>query len=1373
MGKDADLLEAARSGNFQVVEKILSSKAKRSGPLASLRRGPGANVQDTTGYTALHHAALNGHKDVVSLLLAHEASCNVQDGKGSTPLHLAAWAGHTEVVKALLHQGPSLANVNHQNKGGETALHCAAQYGHTEAAQMLLAQGGDPTVPNLQAETALDLAAQYGRLHTVEVLVRAQPDLLRPYTVAAATAAVFPHTPLHRASRNGHREVVKLLLTHGHHVNVRTGQGAPLHEAALCGKVEVVRVLLEAGADPEVRDDCGHTVLDTIALINTPITQEITTLIKCHNQLISLDEDDEGAGEPPSWPPPIWPPPSLPPIPTPSELGSPYENVLIPTILHPEQHTDGESLSRLSENRASSRASDRESRASDRESRASDRESRTSDRESRASDRESRISDRDGRTSVASRVSEATSDWSIYDVPPPPKTVGGSDRGSLSYRSQTSECGDDDGVYEVPPPPRSCRSSTASLRASRDSRHLRPSSDELQPQQSSAPAATSPGSTSSSSVAVTRRGGGAPAGSDSSGSKVVEPLPPPKPPRRSMYPPSPTPDADQDAATYETIYFKGQDQSDYENVDVQQQQHRSRPTSSSFSQPATHDSSDSDYETPRPLHTAHAHAHSNRMYSTISFKPVKSRRTSKLKDPHVYENTIHRYENMKERYQTLRDRNHRDKKDYHHHNENILQHQQQRQDNTREQRNENLRDRNENVRDRNLQTLPRRPRASSAYAKIGSRLDSSDDSDGDHRPRTLEFRESKPKMKPQPMSPTHYQQPPTPDHPPPSARQAQISIHAKIQSVSVPPQEKRPSRDIETETEPEEVLAVEAGGSSCSLSSVSASLSDKSVSTDNIEEIKSDVPFAGLFRGSITPMEGSGEVTALERPRSLVTSSALRSSVDRGCRNSMGSLTARDTSVSGGISGGSSMGLLSPLEEAEEWARINDIMASFGGGLARESVFMAELEHEFQTRLGLSLSPSQQGLGLLSSSGSSEGVGGVEVGVVEAGDKTVGGWLRALGLPQYEDVFAAHGYDDTDFMNGGILELGDLRELGITQKAHLHTLQEAVSRLPTPLHALRSSYTLPDTVEAWLDSIRLPQYAQNFHKNGFGDMERVKKVWEIELTTVLEITRPGHRKRILASLGERPLEPELPPALNPHDLSLELTKLNSDISQLKEQLFNDLPSSTCRERRPPETATNTIRRSGTKKRSAPQPPKTPRAQPSLDLQGSTDQLGHLSIRDPSQLVVGVPNTVLTTWRHHPNALVSASVQYVAQYLGSTHVKELKGTESTMKSIQKLKKSTSEGSKIPKIVLSVSYRGVKFIDALTQALVCEHEIRNIHCACQDADDLSHFAYITKDLETKGHYCHVFRVQSRDCIHGTLSQLAFYLNMLSLQQKLSSH
>lgn len=34
MGKDQELLEAARKGNLAVVEKILCQRAKRSGPLA-------------------------------------------------------------------------------------------------------------------------------------------------------------------------------------------------------------------------------------------------------------------------------------------------------------------------------------------------------------------------------------------------------------------------------------------------------------------------------------------------------------------------------------------------------------------------------------------------------------------------------------------------------------------------------------------------------------------------------------------------------------------------------------------------------------------------------------------------------------------------------------------------------------------------------------------------------------------------------------------------------------------------------------------------------------------------------------------------------------------------------------------------------------------------------------------------------------------------------------------------------------------------------------------------------------------------------------------------------------------------------------------
>lgn len=93
------------------------------------------------------------------------------------------------------------------------------------------------------------------------------------------------------------------------------------------------------------------------------------------------------------------------------------------------------------------------------------------------------------------------------------------------------------------------------------------------------------------------------------------------------------------------------------------------------------------------------------------------------------------------------------------------------------------------------------------------------------------------------------------------------------------------------------------------------------------------------------------------------------------------------------------------------------------------------------------------------------------------------------------------------------------------------------------------------------------------------------------------------------------------------------------------------------------------------------------------------------------------------------------------------VKELRGTESTKKSIQKLKAGEGERERdAPEIMLSISCRGVKFLEPASQQLVCEHEVRNIHCACQDSDDLTHFAYITKDHLSNSHFCHVFYVAS---------------------------
>ncbi|XP_070928548.1 ankyrin repeat and sterile alpha motif domain-containing protein 1B isoform X5 [Macaca nemestrina] len=282
MGKDQELLEAARTGNVALVEKLLSGRkggilGGGSGPLPlsnllSIWRGPNVNCTDSSGYTALHHAALNGHKDIVLKLLQYEASTNVADNKGYFPIHLAAWKGDVEIVKILIHHGPSHSRVNEQNNENETALHCAAQYGHSEVVAVLLEELTDPTIRNSKLETPLDLAALYGRLRVVKMIISAHPNLMSCNT--------RKHTPLHLAARNGHKAVVQVLLEAGMDVSCQTEKGSALHEAALFGKVDVVRVLLETGIDANIKDSLGRTVLDILKEHPSQKSLQIATLLQ-------------------------------------------------------------------------------------------------------------------------------------------------------------------------------------------------------------------------------------------------------------------------------------------------------------------------------------------------------------------------------------------------------------------------------------------------------------------------------------------------------------------------------------------------------------------------------------------------------------------------------------------------------------------------------------------------------------------------------------------------------------------------------------------------------------------------------------------------------------------------------------------------------------------------------------------------------------------------------------------------------------------------------------------------------------------------------------------------------------------------------------
>jgi len=104
--------------------------------------GADVNMQDKYSYTALIRAVIEGYTDIVKLLIAASADINTINNKGNTTLIWAVMKGHKEIVKLLISAG---ADINIQNKDGDTALSIARKMGYTKIISLLLEQSNDYT----------------------------------------------------------------------------------------------------------------------------------------------------------------------------------------------------------------------------------------------------------------------------------------------------------------------------------------------------------------------------------------------------------------------------------------------------------------------------------------------------------------------------------------------------------------------------------------------------------------------------------------------------------------------------------------------------------------------------------------------------------------------------------------------------------------------------------------------------------------------------------------------------------------------------------------------------------------------------------------------------------------------------------------------------------------------------------------------------------------------------------------------------------------------------------------------------------------------------------------------------------------------------
>ena len=74
----------------------------------------GADV-NRPGWSPLHYAATRGHRDMMRLLLDHDAYIDSESANGTTPLMMAAYNAPPLAVKLLLEEGADPTLVNHDN----------------------------------------------------------------------------------------------------------------------------------------------------------------------------------------------------------------------------------------------------------------------------------------------------------------------------------------------------------------------------------------------------------------------------------------------------------------------------------------------------------------------------------------------------------------------------------------------------------------------------------------------------------------------------------------------------------------------------------------------------------------------------------------------------------------------------------------------------------------------------------------------------------------------------------------------------------------------------------------------------------------------------------------------------------------------------------------------------------------------------------------------------------------------------------------------------------------------------------------------------------------------------------------------------------
>ena len=207
--------------------------------------------------TALHFAARIGDLKFAKHCIKSGTDVNKRDKYGNTPLYYATVNGHFEIVKLLLEAGADNNYVPYN--WDSNPLDIAINKGHSKIAIEILKHSCNRNYKDCYGNSPLHNAVRKGNLNIVNFIMKHIHSKIRNSYLESHNK--IGYTPLHIACEKGYFEIAKLLLEMGADLNALDNYGStPLFNACESCNPDLVRLLLEKGVDLNHRNNKGNTL---------------------------------------------------------------------------------------------------------------------------------------------------------------------------------------------------------------------------------------------------------------------------------------------------------------------------------------------------------------------------------------------------------------------------------------------------------------------------------------------------------------------------------------------------------------------------------------------------------------------------------------------------------------------------------------------------------------------------------------------------------------------------------------------------------------------------------------------------------------------------------------------------------------------------------------------------------------------------------------------------------------------------------------------------------------------------------------------------------------------------------------------------------